>query len=575
MEKNDMRRILNKTVAIVLITGMLIGSLSGCGSKAADTDTGVNTSVADADSDKEEDAGTGASVENTGSEEIKTVTMAQTAPWRSLNNYIPNGNEVSHIPQNIMYLQYARTLTDGSVEPLLLESWEVSEDGMLYTVHLRQDLTWHDGEPITADDVEWTFKTFSKAEANGGACSVFADFAGTDDSGNETGPDSIGVTKVDEYTLTWEMKNPISPSTLFFNLRDKCCMPKHKLESIPLGELQTCDYWYTNPVGSGPFKLVSVVEGERIEYEKYEDFALGEPDFDRLILRVVAPANLLSGLMSGDIDILSASGSELPLTDYEMAKEQTNLTVEPIHTYGYNYIVLNNSSPYLSDSRVRRAINMAIDKERIVRELLNGMGTVACLPYTQNHPFFNEKLADQFDVYDPAAAKVLLEEAGWNPDTVIQFGSNPGSTFGENVGILIQQDLAAIGMKIEIVQHDVSTRMAMFTAGELDMGLMSSGGAVEPNEPYNLYNPDGAYCFANLTDDTYVNLFREGLTKLDTVERKQVYDELEEYIIQEMPYVYLCNQDVLFVYNSEKLDNINAVEMVGCYRPYWEWKVKY
>ena len=108
-----MSRNLQKALTLVLALSMLLAMLAGCGG----TPSGAEGEPAGTQSGGSEDG-------------IKTVTMAMTSPWRFLNNYIPNGNEPTHIAQNIMYLQYAITLSDGTVTPLLLESWDVSEDGM-------------------------------------------------------------------------------------------------------------------------------------------------------------------------------------------------------------------------------------------------------------------------------------------------------------------------------------------------------------------------------------------------------------------------------------------------------------
>jgi peptide/nickel transport system substrate-binding protein len=366
----------------------------------------------------------------------------------------------------------------------------------------------------------------------------------------------------------------MSAAAMFYNMRSTQCLPKHVVEKIPLADWATSNYWYTNPVGSGPFKFDSMVEGERIEYVKFDKFGLGAPKFDRFILRMVPQANLLSGLMSGDIDILAGGQyGTLPTPDVALARNQRNLMVESVPAFMYQYISMNNRGKF-SDVRVRKAVNFAIDKNRIVSEVLQGEGIVACLPYAASHPYFNKSLSSELDVYNPAAAKALLAEAKWDPNTVISFGTPAGNAFRNAAAVLVQQDLAAVGIKIEIKQYDNATLMSMLMAGDLEMATMGSAGAVEPNEPWNLYNPDGAYCFGRFTDYTYADYFNRGINILNAADRAKEYYGLQEYIIKQMPYSYLCNPNIITAYNKNKLSNINTIDMVNSHRAFWEWEVK-
>ncbi|GHT68080.1 hypothetical protein FACS1894110_14840 [Spirochaetia bacterium] len=502
-----------------------------------------------------------------------SVTMAVIDVWSTLNPFASSISELSGIAQSLIYLDLARVSKTGDVMPLLLESWEASADGKTFTVKIRKNMFWHDGQPITAEDLYWTLKTVTKPETIVSSRSALADFEGLDARGVELSPGSIAVEKLDDYTLRWKLKIPKSAAAMFYDMRSTHCLPKHVVEKIPLAELTTSNYWYTNPVGSGPYKFDSMVEGERIEYTKFDKFGLGTPKIDRFILRMVPQSNLLSGLMSGDIDILAGGQyGTLPTSDVALARNQKNLIVESIPVLTYQYISLDNKGK-LNDVRVRKAINLAIDKKRIVSEVLQGEGVVAALPYAASHPYFNKNLSSELDVYNPAAAKALLAEAKWDSNVVLSFGTPAGNAFRNAAAVLVQQDLADIGIKTEIKQFDNATLMTMLTAGQLDLATMGSAGAIEPNEPYNLYNPDGPYCFARLTDYTYVDYFKRGINGLNFADRSKEYFALQEYIIKQMPYSYLCNPNIIIAYNN-RLKNISAVDLVNSHRAYWEWTIE-
>jgi peptide/nickel transport system substrate-binding protein len=508
-----------------------------------------------------------------------SVTMAMTGTWATLNPFAISISETSGIAQTLIYLDMARVTPTGDVMPMLLESFEGSADGKTWTVKIRSGILWHDGQPITADDLVWTFKTFSKHETvrtpnASGSRQNFSALAGTNERGLEVSPGSIAVRKIDTMTAQWELKVPMSAAAMFYDMRSTQILPKHVLENMAPEEYLSSDYWYTRPIGSGPYKFESLVEGERIEYTKFDRFVLGAPKFDRFVLRVVPQSNLLSGLMSGDIDILvGGQYGTLPVVDVDLARRQANLAIESVPAFMYQYISLNNSGR-LSDARVRKAVNYAIDKKRIVNEILKGEGTVACLPYASSHPYFNKALSAELDVYDPEKAKALLAEAGWNPNTELSFGTRSDDAFRASEGVLVQQDLAAVGIKTVIRQYDNQTLMTMLMNGELDLATMGSAGAIEPHEPWNLYNPDGQYCFALLKDYTYADFFTRGKNGLDFAQRAKEYYGLQEYIIKEMPYAYVCNPNILMAYNKTKLGNVNTVDMCNSFRAYWDWESK-
>jgi peptide/nickel transport system substrate-binding protein len=508
-----------------------------------------------------------------------SVTMAMTGTWATLNPFAISISETSGIAQSLIYLDMAKVLPTGEVMPLLLESFESSADGKTWTVKIRKGILWHDGRPITADDLVWTFKTFSKQETvrtsnASGSRQNFSALAGTNERGLEVSPGSIVVKKIDDMTAQWELKVQMSAAAMFYDMRSTQILPKHVLENMKPEDYLSSDYWYTKPIGSGPYKFESLVEGERIEYTKFDNFVLGTPKFDRFVLRVVPQSNLLSGLMSGDIDILvGGQYGTLPVVDVDLARRQANLLVESVPAFMYQYISLNNSGK-LSDVRVRKAINYAIDKKRIVNEILKGEGTVACLPYASSHPYFNKALSPELDVYDPEKAKALLKEAGWDPNTELSFGTRSDDAFRASEGVLVQQDLAAVGIKTIIRQYDNQTLMSMLMNGELELATMGSAGAIEPHEPWNLYNPDGQYCFALLKDYTYADFFTRGKNGLDFAQRAKEYYGLQEYIIKEMPYSYVCNPNILMAYNKTKIGNVNTIDMCNSYRAYWDWESK-
>ena len=499
----------------------------------------------------------------------KIITMAMIDPWTSFFPFAGGGGARNTAVQSLIFDALATTLNDGTVMPRLAKSWDVSEDGRTFTFHLNENAKWHDGENVTAHDVEWTYKTCSDPNANVTQRSTLRYYEGTNDDGSSVTPGSIAVKALDDYTVEMTLKAPTSDSTLFAITLGEVVLPKHLLENVPVESLETDEFW-RNPIGSGPLKFTSMIDGERIEFDANKDYFLGAPEFDKFVVRVVPSSGLLAGLMSGDIDILAGGQiGVLPLADFRMAQEEANLVTENVSSYTYQYVSLNNSSPLLSDVRVRKAIDMAIDKQRIVDELLGGYGKVACMPWAVNHPYFKEGLT--VNKYDVEGAKALLREAGWDESVTMTLGVPANNSFRESAALLVQQDLEKVGIKTTIRQYDSAALFDALTSGSIELGMVGSAGSVDPNEPCNLFNPSGAWCFGCLPDNRYWDLFTEGLAYTSFNDRKAVYDQLQTMIDEEVPYSYLCNPDILMTYNS-RISNVRLVDF-GITYPVWEWKI--
>lgn len=552
----------SKPLALLLAMLMVIAMvMSACAPpsdpNAVNSNDGGNTSTSD-------NAGT----EDSGESGTKVVTMAMTDTWTSLYPYNGSGGERNTVVQSLIFDRLAVVGSDGIVYPQLSDEWEISEDYKTYTLHIVENATWHDGTPVTAHDVEFTYKYFSNA---GTQCEMRPNsryIAGTNEDGTCVTDNSIEVTALDDYHVEIVLKDPAGPEA-FFNTATCFILPKHLLEDKDPATIADDDFW-RNPVGSGPLKFDSMIDGERIEYTANEDYFLGAPQFDRFVIRVVPQSGMLTGLMSGEIDMLAGGQlGALTLSDFEMAQGEDYLVAEPIPSYTYHYISIDNSNPLMSQN-VRLAIDRAINKQRIVDELLGGYGTVSVGPFSVDHPYFDPNL--ETDTYDPEEAKQLLEEAKWDSSTTLLLSVPANNTFREQAAALIQQDLAAVGINVEIRQYDSAAQFEAILDGSVELGIVGSACSVEPNNPnINLFDIYGAWCFGRFEDDTYLQYFNKGASYYETEDRLPIYYELQELLAEEMPYVYLCCPDALYAYNS-RLSNINALNFTTYY-PVWEWEV--
>lgn len=551
-----MKRNMLKVVAASLAGAMLLTACGGSG--------GANQTSAAAGGSAE--TGAAAETGSTGGE--KVITMAQTGDW---DTFMPM-NTTNAGADNVIELMFDRLMvinTDATFGPRLAESWETNEAQDKITYHLNENAKWQDGEPVTAEDVVYSAQVASSSEYSYLRRIRMQYFAGTDETGCETGTDSIEVAALDDHTVEFTLKTPMDPAIIYALVnRDFFIMPKHLLDSISDADLVNDAFWQ-KPIGSGPCIFDSMESGVSIEFKANKDYYLGAPDFDRLVFKKVQSTNLLSGLMSGDIDVLSAN-SQIPLADWEAAKNTQGIVTKSIPTFAYQYMAMNTARDYLTED-VRHAISLAINRQVIVDQLLQGEARIAIGPLAEDHPYFDEKLLPI--EYDPEKAKSMLEAAGWDSNRELQVLVSTGNEVREKSAILIQQDLQKIGIKTKIQTLDFPTLLTNARNGDYDLCFIGSSGSVDPSE--SVPNVTAGYMnnFAQLSDPTLGQIGESGAKEITFETRKKVYDQYQEELFKQMPMAFLYHTNDLFAYN-EKLENVRegAIDY-NINKNVWEWKV--
>ncbi len=544
------RRLLYKLTAGLLAATMLIG----CGSASSDSTSATTAAAA---------AQEAASETGTESDGNKTITMAMVSAWDTLIPF-DTTSSYSDVVLDLVYDKLVYLKQDGTYYPRLADSWEMSDDNMTLTFHLNEDAKWHDGEPVTAEDVVFTCKLYGAPSA---ACvrqnnvSPFAGFL--------EGDDTLAVEALDDHTVQFTCAEPTNIDfMLFTKFRDIYILPAHLLGDIPYEEIRDTDFW-DHPIGSGPCIYDDQISGERMEFTANKDYYLKSPEWDRFVVKVVATQNLLSGLMNGEIDILAGNVASLQLSDWDMAQEQDNLVCESTESVGYQYMAINTSREYLPEV-VRQAINMAINRQAIVDGLLQGEGEVAYGPFATSHLYYD----DVVNVgYDPEKAKELLDDAGWDGSQELIFSVPTGNAVREQSAVIIQQNLEDIGIKTKIETSDFATHLDKVRNNETDLGLIGSGGSPDPSECVINFKPDHVNNFAQLSDWSIYDTGSRGESAFSYEDRKKIYDEYQELLVEQVPFSFLYFANNLFAYNKRITGVEDSEDYSQLNRDVWNWGV--
>lgn len=547
---------MKKFFALLLALCVIATTLAGCGGSAS---SGAAASGSTA---------SGSAVGTTNDSGEKVVTLGNVAAWEALHPLSSNrDNHVAFLYP--IYESWVTLTNEGEILPRLFESWEQSEeDPRILTCHLNQDATWSDGEPITAHDIVFTLQLASDPDLPvNGSRTMTANLVGCDDTGVLMEGEELGVEALDDYTVQFHYRDIIAPTVLneLYTLRYTYTLPKHCLEDIPVESVLTDSFW-ENPVTSGAFTIDGIISGERIEYVARDDYYLGRPQMDRLVIRVITQDNLLAAFLAGEVDG-SVYGSVMSYADYELAKEDPNLETFEAPGFGNAHLLLNNQT---LDQYVRRAMDCAIDKETIINEVLYGYARPAISAIVPENPYRNEDV--EGNPYDVELAKEYMAQSSYDTSRPIRLILASTNTVGQQIAVLVQQYLAEIGLTVSIETYDTTSISSMLFDGDFDMGLMSSASApFEPSES-RFYFGEGSTGWLNMPDSNWTDLYDEGNVGATQEERKPYYDELQERLVEEVPMIFLYHPDVLFV-NSQKISGMDYASFSLKSWRYEEWTV--
>jgi len=351
----------------------------------------------------------------------------------------------SWFPVWFIFDQLVHLDENANLVPQLAASWEVSDDGRQYLFHLRDDVTWHDGQPFTASDVAFTYTMLVDPRSGSRYRSLASPIRGTDEYSRGEAQTVEGLRVLDDATIEMELSRPnfgFVPSMGF------PIMPAHILGDLGADEeLDSTDFALRSPIGTGPFSLESHSPGGDAVFASNPTFWGGSPQVDRIILRRLDDEKALEAFEAGEIDIMF-----IDALDAKRVLARPGVVVKAFTTNEYRTIVFNPDNPILSDRRVREAILIAIDREAIVTDVLKGMGNVVYSHLIMPEWTVNHDLDGQYP-HNPERARALLAEAGHGAGFSLGITTGPGAIPARhNAPFLgeVQRYLAEVGIETEV-----------------------------------------------------------------------------------------------------------------------------
>lgn len=430
-------------------------------------------------------------------------------------------------------------------EPALAASWEISDDNRSVTFHLQPDAKWHDGQPVTAEDVKFSLLFVGHKDYTGPRYSNVEQIVGMEAWHKGEADDVEGIEIIDEKTIKITTVKPFGP--FLYQIGGRYVLPKHIWGDVEVAKADQRRDLLENPIGSGPFVFKEFVKDQYVAVEANEDYWGGRPKVDGIVIQAVSQDTAQAQLIKGEIDIMSVSDFNPAAVQ---ALEDAGVQLKTAGLVAVQYMGVNHRIADFQDKRVRQALAHAINRQSIVDDLLYGQGNVADNPFPKTiWAYPGDDVVKHYN-YDPQRAIELFEEAGYTYENgVMSKDGKPvkwtlkypsGNKVREKAAELIHQNLQEIGIEVELLLMEFQALSEACSNGDFDMFLMGMGTSFDADQLY-IWGPGSTFNYSGWTSEKGLELLRQGVGVVDIEERKPIYKEWAIYMNEEMPWIWLYN----------------------------------
>lgn len=421
------------------------------------------------------------------------------------------------------------------IVPSLAEAYDISEDGLTYTFHLNEGVTFQDGELLDAQAVQYSLNRMLEIDL--GPATVIGEYMTTD-----------STVVVDDYTVEIHLKN-VCPFLLNLladsrvgAIVDPAVVEEHG--GIEAGSIN--EWMRNNSAGSGPFVWGDQKPGTEFQLIANPNYWRGKPALDRVVFKVIKDFSVqYLMLQNGELDIIY----RLPPDMTENAIGLPGVVVNKDNLLGLQYLWVNNETPPFDDPCIRKALIYAINQQEINEAAAMGLST----PAKSWIPAHVEGYTDEFWVYDynPEKSKELLAECGYPDGFTTQFFYNTGNSEREQTGIILQQQLAKVGITLELNAISWPTFASYQDEGRMPLFAIAKDGALIVDsfliELYHSKNQGGAGNYNFYENEELDTLLDELIITVDQTQRSQLLNRIQEILASDVPCVPIYAQIMYYI----------------------------
>lgn len=445
---------------------------------------------------------------------------------------------------------------------MIAEKWTIGGDKLTYTFNLRKNIVFHDGKPLTAEDILYSYKMLMDDKIPNAHKKVYY-------------KDVQSISAPDAYTIVFKMKKPYAFA--LEHLGGFEIIPKH---IYSVGNFMTDERNFRGPVGSGPYKFGEWKNGTRVVLTRFEEYWGLKPDIRKLEYPIIkSEAVALQALKKGDVD--SYNLKPLQWTR-QTNSEKFNHDFQKIKylATSYRYVGYNMRTAPFDDRRVRTAMAHLMDLERVRTTILESLAEITTGPFLQQSLQYNKKLKPL--AYDPAKAIALLKEAGYAPDArghlakngkalEIEFMIPAGGGFYDQFISIIKEDFHKAGITLTPRKLEFQTLLEKINKRDFQAVVLGWSSGVE-SDPYQLWHTsqrDKGHNFTGFGNGESDGIIEKARVTFDPAQRNELYHRFHEIVYNEQPYTFLYTSYALIALHR-RFENVNVypagLDML-------EWKV--
>ncbi|MFD0049043.1 oligopeptide ABC transporter substrate-binding protein [Actinomycetes bacterium NPDC127524] len=463
-------------------------------------------------------------------------------------------------------------------------TYKLSNENKTITIKIRDNLKWHNGDPVTAEDLEYAYEVIGSPKYAGARYDTqmsMVEGMEAYHAGKAKKISGIKITDPHTISITFTQANPSVLTGLW-----TAPLPKKYLAGIPVDKIVSSDQIRKKPIGFGPYKIKSIVQGESVTFEANNDYWKGKPKMKGVVLKVVNPQIATASLQKGDLDAVG----QLPVEQYDQAKKLKNVEILGTVDLAYSYIgfkmghydakkgvnVMDPNNKF-KDKRLRQAMGFALDNKTVGEKLYKGLRFPATTVVPPSFPKYYDKDVKGF-TYNKDKAKKLLDEAGYKDTNKDGFREDPngkefklnfatmsGSDISEPLAKFYIQSWKDVGLNVELLDgrlHEFNSFYDKLKKDDpkVDIYQAAWGTGSDP-DPSGIWAKEAPFNYTRWVNDENDKLLKEGISPkaFDESYRKEVYNKWQELIDEEAPVIPTLFRYTLAGFNKR----VKGAKMLG------------
>ncbi|MZQ85584.1 ABC transporter substrate-binding protein [Paenibacillus sp. 5J-6] len=499
---------------------------------------------------------------NSAKQRTDTIIVGLTDPSGAFTPYFHQSGYDGNV-SSLLYTPLVTVDNKGVPTPGLAEKWDVSPDNLTYTYHLRKDLKFSDGTPLTAEDVAFTW-TILHDKAYDGDMQVDVLHVKGGQAYKEGKATSIeGIKVIDPQTISVTLEQP--NATALLTLGSDVLSKAYYGKDYKFGQLDYIKKLHEKPVGTGPYKLEKFMPGQEVRFVANENYFAGKAKTEHFIYKT-SQGDAWQFLETGEVDYASFSATK---ENVDKLKKMGFVNIIPYTPSTYGYIQVNLEHDQLKDKKVRQAFAYGIDRQSIYVDANQGAGEIANIPSSPISWSYTQEGINPYK-FDVEKAKQLLDEAGWKPGadgirekdgkplSIHFLGSKSAQT--DNFIAITTESFKAIGVKFQPeVFADFNALVSKVESGDYDMVSFSTSLITDPSDGLQPF-VDGE--IKGYSNPKFKELYDKGLATIDIEERKKVYKEIYQLMNDELPVIFTNYKKTVYGYNG-RIENLSVSPFNG------------